>query len=103
MADVPTVGVDPNVGSGVESVGKGVGAYVFTTMSDGEGVGEMVVLDSEGKGVGETVVLDSEGKGVGETVVLDSEGEGVGGIVLPAPSGVIGTPAVGGRVSTTNP
>ena len=72
-------------------------------MSDGDGVGEIVVLDSEGEGVGEIVVLDSEGEGVGEIVVLNSDGEGVGGIVLPVPSGVIGTPAVGGRVSTTNP
>lgn len=74
MVDVPTVGVDPNVGAGVEGTSPYVGAYVFTTVN-GEGEGGSVLLDPLGaigmfSVVGGSVSLGTlKGAGVGSGVL----------------------------------
>lgn len=91
MVDVPTVGVDPNVGAGVlgispsNSEGAGVGVYVLTTLSmEGNGVGGMVLLKPSGTmgipAVGKTVSSGID-KEVGGSVSLgkpSADGDGVG-------------------------
>ena len=85
--EVPTVGVDPKVGSGVltNSDGAGVGVYVLTMLNmEGDGVGGIVLLEPSG-----SMGMPAVGKGVssgiemlvGGSVSLGKsslEGDGVG-------------------------